>query len=71
MSGKCPKLEAACIGDRMAGVGPEATRVFGRNAQIAAIPSRRNRMGQIGPSAPLAILSDITGTPALDAAHAK
>ena len=29
------------IGDQMAGVGPEATRVFGRNAQIAAIPRRR------------------------------
>ena len=24
----------------MAGIGPEATRVFGRNAQIAAIPGR-------------------------------
>jgi hypothetical protein len=28
------------IGDQMAGVGPEATRVFGRNAQIAAILGR-------------------------------
>ena len=27
-------------GDEMAGIGPEATRVFGRNAQIAAIPGR-------------------------------
>jgi hypothetical protein len=26
------------IGDQMAGVGPEATRVFGRNAQTAVIP---------------------------------
>jgi hypothetical protein len=25
------------IGDQMAGVGPEATRVFDRNAQIAVI----------------------------------
>jgi hypothetical protein len=25
------------IGDQMAGVGPEATRVFGRNAQTPAI----------------------------------
>ena len=30
------------IGDQMAGVGPEATRVFGRNAQIAVI---RRRLG--------------------------
>ena len=29
------------IGDQMAGVGPEATRVFGRNAQIAAIGGQR------------------------------
>src|ERR1700733_7054684 len=28
------------IGDQMAGVGPEAMRVFGRNAQTAAIPRR-------------------------------
>ena len=26
------------IGDQLAGVGPEATQVFGRNAQTAAIP---------------------------------
>jgi hypothetical protein len=32
------------IGDQMAGVGPEAMRVFGRNAQIAAIP-RRGELG--------------------------
>jgi hypothetical protein len=30
------------IGDQMAGVGPEATRVFDRNAQIAVIPRPRN-----------------------------
>src|SRR5271156_114878 len=30
----------------MAGVGPEATRVFGRNAQIAVIARRARRMGQ-------------------------
>ena len=29
------------IGDQMAGVGPEATRVFGRNAQIPAMSGRR------------------------------
>jgi hypothetical protein len=29
------------IGDQRAGVGPEATWVFGRNAQIAVVSGRR------------------------------
>jgi hypothetical protein len=43
--------------DQMAGVRPEATRVFGRNAQIAAI---RQGLGEIDPKRML-LLSFGTG----------
>ena len=43
--------------DQMAGVRPEATRVFGRNAQIAAI---RQGLGEIDPKRKL-LLSFGTG----------
>jgi hypothetical protein len=35
-----PNVLPDWIGDQIAGIGPEATRVFGRNAQIAAVPDR-------------------------------
>ena len=42
------------IGDQTAGVEPEATRVFGRNAQIAAI---RQGLGEIDPKRKLLLSS--------------
>jgi hypothetical protein len=42
-----PNVLPDWIGDQIAGIGPEATRVFGRNAQIAAIQRTR---GEVGPA---------------------
>jgi hypothetical protein len=43
------------IGDQMAGFGPEATRVFGRNAQIPAIACRLSGTAQFDPLLPFKV----------------